>query len=95
MARTKQTAHKSTGGKAPRKQLPTKHPRTRGGVAVDDDDDMPMPGKGRRFVQQGAPKPHKPHRYRPGAFACVCVRLRAFACVCVRLPASAYLILHV
>uniref|UniRef100_A0A3B3QAT0 Histone H2A/H2B/H3 domain-containing protein n=1 Tax=Paramormyrops kingsleyae TaxID=1676925 RepID=A0A3B3QAT0_9TELE len=26
MARTKQTARKSTGGKAPRKQLATKHP---------------------------------------------------------------------
>ena len=33
MARTKQTARKSTGGKAPRKQLATKHhPGNRGGV---------------------------------------------------------------
>ena len=32
MARTKQTARKSTGGKAPRKQLATKHAGTPGGA---------------------------------------------------------------
>ncbi|KAH8267365.1 hypothetical protein KR026_001062 [Drosophila bipectinata] len=32
MARTKQTARKSTGGKAPRKQLATKAARKTGGV---------------------------------------------------------------
>ncbi|KAK4686201.1 histone H3, partial [Tremellales sp. Uapishka_1] len=54
MARTKQTARKSTGGKAPRKQLATKAARksnknVAGGAAT------------------GGVK--KPHRYRPGTVA--------------------------
>ncbi|KAK8849509.1 histone H3 [Kwoniella newhampshirensis] len=54
MARTKQTARKSTGGKAPRKQLATKAARKSatktGGVGTS-----------------GGVK--KPHRYRPGTVA--------------------------
>ncbi|OCF37101.1 histone H3 [Kwoniella heveanensis CBS 569] len=55
MARTKQTARKSTGGKAPRKQLATKAARkatkSAGGAAGTS----------------GGVK--KPHRYRPGTVA--------------------------
>jgi hypothetical protein len=53
MARTKQTARKSTGGKAPRKMLALKtqkpKPRTGGGESGSD-------GNGIK----------KPHRFRPG-----------------------------
>jgi histone H3 len=53
MARTKQTARKSTGGKAPRKQLATKAARA---------------GKGGKGVPiTGGVK--KPHRYKPGTVA--------------------------
>lgn len=38
MARTKQTARKSTGGKAPRKQLATKAARISGPARLEDDD---------------------------------------------------------
>ncbi|VBB27544.1 unnamed protein product [Acanthocheilonema viteae] len=61
MARTKQTARKSTGGKAPRKQLATKlHPAKQEKIF---------------FVQaarKSAPSTggvKKPHRYRPGTVA--------------------------
>ena len=54
MARTKQTARKSTGGKAPRKQLATKQARTAALAA------------GRAGPSGGV---KKPHRYRPGTVA--------------------------
>ncbi|WWD20133.1 histone H3 [Kwoniella shandongensis] len=54
MARTKQTARKSTGGKAPRKQLATKAARKSATKASG-------PGT------SGGVK--KPHRYRPGTVA--------------------------
>jgi histone H3 len=53
MARTKQTARKSSGGKAPRWQLATKSAHTSGSAG-------PTSG--------GVP-PKKPHRYRPGTVA--------------------------
>uniref|UniRef100_A0A8D0X6I9 H3 clustered histone 4 n=1 Tax=Sus scrofa TaxID=9823 RepID=A0A8D0X6I9_PIG len=71
MARTKQTARKSTGGKAPRKQLATKAARksapATGGVKKPH---RYRPGtvalrEIRRY--QGGVK--KPHRYRPGTVA--------------------------
>ena len=43
MARTKQTARKSTGGKAPRKELASKHPRS----------------KAQPIVGSGVKKPHR------------------------------------
>ena len=61
MARTKQTARKSTGGKAPRKQLATKAARksapATGGVKKVNSV---------RAQQQLTPQPH---RYRPGTVA--------------------------
>jgi len=61
MARTKQTARKSTGGKAPRKQLATKAARksapATGGVKKVHSV---------RAQQQLTPQPH---RYRPGTVA--------------------------
>ncbi|WVQ66473.1 histone H3 [Kwoniella botswanensis] len=54
MARTKQTARKSTGGKAPRKQLATKAARK-------------STSKTQGAVTSGGVK--KPHRYRPGTVA--------------------------
>ena len=72
MARTKQTARKSTGGKAPLKQLATKaarksapHGMSSGGVKV----------RSQTFSHSGLtihvlfPLPQKPHRYRPGTVA--------------------------
>ena len=53
MARTKQTAHKSTGGKAPRKKLATKSARAA--------------TRNQRPPATGGVK--KPHRYRPGTVA--------------------------
>jgi histone H3 len=53
MARTKQTARKSTGGKAPRHQLARKVPRTKAARKSNP--------------QTGGVK--KPHRYRPGTVA--------------------------
>ena len=55
MARTKQTARKSTGGKAPRHQLATKAARKSGAQRVI----KPAPTGGVK----------KPHRYRPGTIA--------------------------
>jgi len=55
MARTKQTARKSTGGKAPRHQLATKAARKSGQDWVI----KPAPTGGVK----------KPHRYRPGTIA--------------------------
>ncbi|KAJ1342501.1 hypothetical protein BSLG_002943 [Batrachochytrium salamandrivorans] len=60
MARTKQTARKSTGGKAPRKQLATKAARksapATGGVKRHD-------------LLTDSAFSQKPHRYRPGTVA--------------------------
>ncbi|CAN0257599.1 unnamed protein product [Scytosiphon promiscuus] len=55
MARTKQTARRSTGGKAPRKGLATKAGRA-----------SAPGGSGRPCVTGGV---KKPHRYRPGTVA--------------------------
>lgn len=60
MARTKQTARKSTGGKAPRKQLATK-------VNLNDSDYCKAAQKSSKAPQTGGVK--KPHRYRPGTVA--------------------------
>jgi histone H3 len=57
MARTKQTARKSTGGKAPRKQLATKAARK----------SAPATGGVKKPYATGGVK--KPHRYRPGTVA--------------------------
>ncbi|KAL7674809.1 hypothetical protein ACOME3_001084 [Neoechinorhynchus agilis] len=65
MARTKQTAKKSTGGKAPRKQLATKAARkTAPGGAIGG----PAGGGGGAGVS-GAAGQKKPHRFRPGTVA--------------------------
>ena len=56
MERTKQTARKSTGGKAPRKQLATKGARKSAPQA------HPKRGPGSGTVK-------KPHRWRPGTVA--------------------------
>ena len=65
MARTKQTARKSTGGKAPRVQLNTKAARAAaprsGGVATK------ATRAAARASRGGVAK--KPHRYRPGTVA--------------------------
>ena len=54
MARTKQTARKSTGGKAPRKHIATKQSR------------KTLTSK---MISQGSDAVKKPHRYRPGTVA--------------------------
>lgn len=65
MARTKQTARKSTGGKAPRKQLATKAARK----------SAPTTGKFSKSQKMMKPNPFctggvkKPHRYKPGTVA--------------------------
>jgi histone H3 len=66
MARTKQTARKSTGGKAPRKQLATKAarksaPATGGVKKVSEPPTLPPP--------RDSPRNTQPHRYRPGTVA--------------------------
>jgi len=65
MARTKQTARKSTGGKAPRKQLATKAARkSTSGKA-------PRKQLAHKAARK-APSPggiKKPHRYKPGTVA--------------------------
>ena len=53
MARTKQTARKSTGGKAPRKQLATKAAKA----------------AARHGKMVAGSEPKKPHRFRPGTVA--------------------------
>ncbi|PAV57347.1 hypothetical protein WR25_13741 [Diploscapter pachys] len=61
MARTKQTARKSTGGKAPRKQLATKA-SFKGIEGI----------LGEKAARKSAPSSggvKKPHRYRPGTVA--------------------------
>jgi len=55
MSRTKMTARKSTGGKAPRKMVASKSARVAQKAAAAD--------------AAAAPKVKKPHRYRPGTVA--------------------------
>jgi histone H3 len=72
MARTKQTARKSTGGKAPRKQLATKVRPFCPPAACNSE-----PSPGARVIpfqaaRKSAPTAggvKKPHRYRPGTVA--------------------------
>jgi histone H3 len=63
MARTKQTARKSTGGKAPRKTLATKAARKSAPATVS----FLIRFKLLKIIFQGGVK--KPHRYRPGTVA--------------------------
>ncbi|KAF7298530.1 Histone 3 [Mycena indigotica] len=79
MARTKQTARKSTGGKAPRKQLATKAARKTAPVSPS----LSTPITTRPFLinavgRRSSPHSHaagptggvkKPHRFRPGTVA--------------------------
>ncbi|THH19374.1 hypothetical protein EW146_g1788 [Bondarzewia mesenterica] len=58
MARTKQTARKSTGGKAPRKQLATKAARKTANVV-----------RSFRLILAATGGVKKPHRFRPGTVA--------------------------
>jgi histone H3 len=82
MARTKQTARKSTGGKAPRKQLATKvrrqdskQDRKGEGPPSGIDDAAPhtlqtnQPTQAARKSAPTAGGVKKPHRYRPGTVA--------------------------
>ncbi|KAJ7052313.1 histone 3 [Mycena amicta] len=68
MARTKQTARKSTGGKAPRKQLATKAARKTAPVSPPLSVPIAVPS-----LAVAAPGPtggvKKPHRFRPGTVA--------------------------
>ena len=65
MARTKQTAHKSTGGKAPRKRLALSARKATGGKAPRKQ--LPTKDARKSAPTTGALK--KPHRYRPGTVA--------------------------
>nr|CAH7726131.1 unnamed protein product [Callosobruchus chinensis]CAI5858637.1 unnamed protein product [Callosobruchus analis]CAH7731505.1 unnamed protein product [Callosobruchus chinensis]CAH7731823.1 unnamed protein product [Callosobruchus chinensis]CAH7732887.1 unnamed protein product [Callosobruchus chinensis] len=71
MARTKQTARKSTGGKAPRKQLATKAARksapATGGVKKPHRYRPATKAARKSAPATGGVK--KPHRYRPGTVA--------------------------
>jgi len=66
MARTKQTARKSTGGKAPRHQLSTKAARKSGAQRVWNGQDWVTPLIAKTAPANGV---KKPHRYRPGTIA--------------------------
>ncbi len=66
MARTKQTARKSTGGKAPRKQLATKAAR-KSAPSVSRRSIFKISRAFLLFLQTGGIK--KPHRFRPGTVA--------------------------
>jgi histone H3 len=63
MARTKQTARKSTGGKAPRKQLASKAARKSAPAYV------PLPSDKDHANRSRSGGVKKPHRYRPGTVA--------------------------
>ena len=65
MARTKQTARKSTGGKAPRKQLAAKGEHT---ASIDGEALLTMLVAARKSAP-AAGGVKKPHRYRPGTVA--------------------------
>ncbi len=82
MARTKQTAKKSTGGKAPRKQLATKAarksaPTENTNVPPDFEDFKAKSPKAKKTLENPAARKSapatggvkKPHRYRPGTVA--------------------------
>ncbi len=73
MARTKQTARKSTGGKAPRKQLAAKARKTAAstvrvahGIMVTTE---PLADAINACLQTAAGGVKKPHRFRPGTVA--------------------------
>jgi histone H3 len=69
MARTKQTARKSTGGKAPRKQLAAKATKSRKSTTVRRYR-PPHPSHFSLFPQtQATGGVKKPHRFRPGTVA--------------------------
>ena len=81
MARTKQTARKCTGGKAPRKQLAT--------MAARKSLPAPMPGGVERSAPGSAPatgEVKKPRRYRP----CPCLSLFARPDAFKNLPSFQY-----
>ena len=65
MARTKQTANKSTGGKPPRKALASRARKSTGGPAPRKQ--LPTKDARKSAPTTGANK--KPHRYRPGTVA--------------------------
>ena len=74
MARTKQTARKSTGGKAPRKQLAAKSAKSSARkTAVSCCDSLSLESFFAQlfvlFVQAAAGGVKKPHRFRPGTVA--------------------------
>ena len=74
MARTKQTARKSTGGKAPRKHVASKAARkatpSGGGIKVRRRSSSSLVGVDRALTDAAAPPaPQKPHRFRPGTVA--------------------------
>ena len=77
MARTKQTARKSTGGKAPRKQLATKVNQLLCFFIVDKSCSATHNNSSpfvyfSKAARKSAPRPkgtRKPHRYRPGTVA--------------------------
>ena len=66
MARTKQTARKSTGGKAPRQQLATKAARKSGAQRSWNGQEWVTPLIAKLAPTNGV---KKPHRYRPGTIA--------------------------
>ena len=65
MARTKQTAHKSTGGKAPRSKLVAAARKSTGGKAPKKQ----LPTRDARKSAPTTGGTRKPHRYRPGTVA--------------------------
>ena len=74
MARTKQTARKSTGGKAPRKQLAAKSAKSSARKTAVSILYMTRFSMGASllktfFVQAAAGGVKKPHRFRPGTVA--------------------------
>ncbi|XP_041959676.1 histone H3-like [Alosa sapidissima] len=69
MARTKQTARKSTGGKAPRKQLATKAARRVARLGVKPSSNLSKLTLAARKSAPATGGVKKPHRYRPGTVA--------------------------
>ncbi|KAI5432219.1 hypothetical protein KIW84_036100, partial [Lathyrus oleraceus] len=69
MARTKQTARKSTGGKAPRKQLATKAARKSAPATGGKAPRKQLATKAARKSAPATGGVKKPHRFRPGTVA--------------------------
>jgi histone H3 len=67
MARTKQTARKSTGGKAPRKTLVSKASEFGASFRLDTYSCSELPTDRRIIPTTGGVK--RPHRYKPGTVA--------------------------